>query len=149
MNIFFDQDGCLAKYCQETQKYYQKGFVLSLPPIQKGVELINRLLSETDNIYVLTKLIDSSYMRGEKIQWLHKYVPKLKESHIILVPPDKEKTEYIKETGIDLSKTNFLLDDYQPNLEDWERQGNNFIGIKILNGINSKGKWNRHTISII
>lgn len=150
MNIFFDQDGCLAEYCPELYKYYQKVFVASLPPIHGGVYLINHCLSVAPkDVYVITRLIDSPYMREEKVEWLHRYVPRLKESHIFLVPHDKSKVEYLKETKIDLSGMNFLVDDYQPNLEDWEKQGENFIGIKALNGRNSKKKWDGYTISVI
>lgn len=144
--LFVDLDGTLAefKYAESMDILYEKGYFLNLRPIPGTIAGLRCFMKEHPEIevYVLSAYLgDSKWALQEKIMWLDTYFPELEEEHQLFVKCGQLKSD------VPLKNQNaFLLDDHSPNLMDWEDAG--FKGIKLLNGINGKGrKWKGETIS--
>lgn len=137
VRLFVDMDGTLAKFIpQDTlEPLFEKDYFSSLEPMQNVVEAVN-FLNVNDvgvDVYILSACLDTEFAKSEKNEWLDKYLPSIKPEQRIFVDYGENKSEVIPE-GIRL--TDFLLDDYTKNLNDWCLSGGQ--GIKILNGINNR-----------
>lgn len=141
-------DGVLAEFkkVNSIDKLYEKGYFANLKPMQNVIAAIDYIHDETDiEVNILTSFLsDSNYAKKEKMEWLDKYLPDLLPSNYIFVPYGIPKRFYISDR---LSRSDFLLDDYTPNLLDWNKKG---TGIKLLNGINNtNGTWvNRNGLCV-
>lgn len=147
MRMFIDMDGTLAKWNNvEFEQLFEKGYYRNLEPNWDLVDIVNKLISEGEKIYVLSAYLpDSAYALEEKQEWLRQYLPDLSEYHQIFVPYDTNKAEYLaKNTPI--TKQDYLIDDYTKNLQEWQMYGG--TGVKYLNGINhTKGTWRGFVIN--
>jgi 5'(3')-deoxyribonucleotidase len=149
MNYYFDMDGVLAKYNRaaydgEPPLFLQKNahYFGEIEPDQKMIEVMYRLYTmfqnTEHNLYILTSLPITSAIFNEhfhdKISWVQKWLPFIKVQNIyISVTSKRDAIEFIKGTTLD--KNEILIDDYNPNLEEWRDAGG--IAIKYCNGINS------------
>jgi len=96
---------------------------------------------EIVDLYIITGApsccLDRIY--EEKKAWLLKHFPALNIDNFICVPMGTNKADFIEH----IDSSCYLIDDYNKNLEDWERAGG--IGIKLVNDFNDKGsigpKW--------
>lgn len=138
MRYFIDMDGTLAVYPSDKDDWWLKpGIFKDMEPQEKVVKAIKRLINNGQDVYIL-----SAYNENvpdtvvEKDYWLDKHIPEIDYEHRIYTVVGKEKTDYVPEG---LQPTDVLLDDYNNNLENWVEHGG--IGIKLLNGINSKRSW--------
>ena len=147
--IFFDMDGVLAEYriyCSE-RDMRQKGYFSTLKPEWNMVEALKKMTEKYKNnknigIFILTKVYSSflPYSIPEKIEWKNKIMPFISEENFIMVDGEHmEKTEAIKKKlGVSIDKNCYLIDDYNPNLNDWLEKGG--TPIKYTNGVNDKNQ---------
>ena len=161
--LFVDMDGTLAEWrnitlnitSDEERAYVLSvlneilltpGYYSSLKPHDEMVKAVSILAEEYD-VYILSCAIEKDGVPSpttEKIEWLDKYLPFIKEDHRIFVPDGKNKADYIPD-GI--KPSDFLLDDYTKNLKAFERSGG--CGIKVNNYVNgSNGLWVGSSVSI-
>lgn len=139
IRLFIDMDGTLTEFIPQTSTapLYQQGYFAELPPHENVIAAIKEIIENHPEIEVnilSAYLTDSKYALEEKDQWLDKYLPEVDKEHRIFVPNGSNKKEFIGQ----LTKNDFLLDDYTPNLTKW-LPGR---GIKLLNAINhTRGTW--------
>lgn len=139
--LFVDMDGTLAEFkVSELEELYAPGYFAALEP-QQGVVDAVRLICQTHpeiEVYVLSAILaDSATAKAEKDLWLDQYLPELEDGHRIFLPCGKEKAAFVPD-GV--GPSDFLLDDYTANLNNWSQRGGR--GIKLLNGINhTRGNW--------
>lgn len=136
MRFFIDMDGVLAKYRYSGQAaFYKEGFFLNLEPDYSTILWVMSQQARGVDVYVLSSCVDSPFCEKEKNEWLDKYCP-IDPSHRIFIPYGQAKSSAIA----NLSNHDYLVDDYNKNLAEWEKAGG--TGIKYLNGINHKrGTW--------
>lgn len=137
MRYFFDMDGTICEYKFTTiDAFYEEGFFRDLHPFFNIINTIKELNRQGNEIYIVSKIIDSPYAINDKNTWLDKYLPEIDMAHRIFVPYNDSKIEHIPNG---LSIDDYLIDDYNPNLFEWIEAGGN--AIKIINGVNSAGSW--------
>lgn len=144
--LFVDMDGTLGAFTpvDTFETLYEQGFFTNVAPHKNVVEAIRAIITTRPDIevFVLSAyLADSRYALEEKNGWLKKELPDLDAGHKIFVPCGYNKAEYLsyKFAG-GVRPTDFLLDDYTRNLNQWAQAGGH--GIKLLNGINhTRGTW--------
>ncbi len=142
MRIFVDMDGTLAKWNSvEYEQLFEQGYYRNLVPNQDILNDVNKLISEGEDVYILSCVLpESKYALEEKKVWLKQYVPQLKEEKYIFVPYGQNKADYLKEHYSPITNRDYLIDDYTKNLIEWKEYGG--IGVKYLNGINhTRGTW--------
>ena len=136
--VYMDIDGCLATWFADatmeqlqTQEYYEQ-----LPPhwnLVLAVKQMQKLLDVTG----LGKYFNTPAQKGKRI-FLRNVG--LGDMPVIFVPYEDDKSNYIKFRP---DTINVLVDDYTPNLFEWESHpsGRN-VAVKFRNGINgTKGTW--------
>lgn len=139
--IFLDLDGTLAEWKKtaKVEELYEKGYFSNLKAHINLITAISEIISDDIyEVFILSKFFsDSIYAKNEKIRWISKYLPEIDRKHIILVSFDGEK---IKHVPGGVNPADILLDDYTPNLTEWEDAGG--IPIKFINGVNdTTGIW--------
>ena len=148
--IFLDLDGTLAKFNVKNalQRFdKEKGFFAKLGAY-KGIEHINNMATE-HNLYIISAS-PNIQADNDKMIWLKKYLPNIKQKNIVLCRVGDNKAQVIKKIlCISIDKKCILLDDYTHNLEQWQQVGG--IGIKRLTSVadNSTGKWKGATIKYL
>lgn len=145
--VFFDLDGTGAVFNigVKMENLYEKSYFFNLAPLSSVTTIRMMAKSRPEKIYILSSYLeDSDYAYAEKIAWVRKHIPELPESHILLVPSDFSKRDYVKFYLGEVSKSDILVDDYTKNLRDWEEEG---TSVKFYNGINGK-KGSKHKNSI-
>lgn len=146
--LFVDMDGTIAKWqnVEYFEKLYEEGYYLNLMPQDEAITSIKDIMKQEEyEVYILSAYLDDSkYALKEKQMWLEKYLPEVKKENHIFVKYGDEKSNYI-EGGV--QAYDYLLDDYTPNLLDFDKQGGN--AIKLMNGINHiRGTWQGAKVSI-
>lgn len=139
INIYIDMDGVQTIFTDDSfDVVSKKGYFASRPCRKEAVELVKKL-SESSyfNVYILSAVLQDDHSEKEKISWLENQglgnIPR------IFIPYGEKKGDYVKKEG-----RHILIDDYSKNLLEWETMGENFVGIKFLNGINGNhGSWKR------
>lgn len=138
--LFVDMDGTLAKFTpvDEIETLYERGYFRNLAPLTAVTTAISNLAAFNSDVevYVLSSyLTDSEFALDEKNAWLDRYLPDVNKAHRIFVPCGSKKADFVR----GLCDTDFLLDDYTYNLNEWQPPAR---GIKLLNGINNtRGTW--------
>lgn len=137
--LFLDMDGTLARFHDEAmylERMWEKGFFRELKPFREAVDGVRHFINgNTDiEVYTLSASIGSESCIAEKNAWLDKYLPEIDEQHRIFSDMGKPKADYIPK-GI--SENDYLYDDYNHNLEEWQNAGG--VSIKCKNNINHKG----------
>lgn len=140
--VFIDIDGTLARF-HDVDKHFieamwQEGFYRELKPFENMVEgaaLFVRSHPEVD-VYILSAVLDTEppFAEKEKNEWLDHYLPEVDRDHRIFTKAGHDKSEYIW----DLSRDDYLLDDYNRNLREFEAAGAN--AVKFRNDINHRGE---------
>lgn len=139
--LFVDMDGTLARFHDEPmylERMFEKDFFRSLAPFEsmvKGLQRFKDAHPEVE-IFILSACVDGEppYCQKEKQAWLDEYLPEINREHRIFTKVGVPKSKYI-ESGI--SSSDYLLDDYNVGLEDWQQDGG--TAIKAKNNINHKG----------
>lgn len=139
--IYSDFDGCPSIFNKNatmeelvTPQYYR-----NTRPDMTYITMIKELINAGYEVRFLSKVLSPEITKA-KIEFLKEYGI---EVPFIPVPYDKDKAAYI-----DQNKINVLIDDFTPGLKDWEKYGENFIGIKYYNGVNgTKGTWDGYSIN--
>lgn len=155
-------DGVICGYTAEdfrdkVETWKQPGYFQTLDPDQELVKLFRALFhiknrrtksSFVDRINVLTTILPekpyNSYQHTDKIKWMDRYVfHKLNHkaryytkftTHGLPKPKIAEKI-----LGRKLTKKDILIDDYNPNLIEFQKAGG--TAVKYLNGLNSAKSW--------
>ncbi|WP_124098198.1 5'-nucleotidase [Ruminococcus sp. Marseille-P6503] len=140
--LFVDMDGTLARFHDEVQyleRMWEKDFFRNLKPFENMVKAIKQLAEQEPEIeiYILSAAIDGEppFCYRQKNQWLDEQLPEIDNFHRIFTKVGAPKSEYIP-GGID--KNDFLLDDYNKNLDEWLEFGGS--SVKCVNNINHKGR---------
>jgi len=147
IKLFVDMDGTIAKFHENAdflKRMYEPGYFISLNPFTNVIKIITEFYLnniEIVDLYIITGApsccLDRIY--EEKKSWLLKHFPALNIDNFICVPMGTNKADFIEH----IDSSCYLIDDYNKNLEDWERAGG--IGIKLVNDSNDKGsigpKW--------
>lgn len=146
--LFVDLDGTCAKwFAVAEEQLFEKGYYRNLPEYENVVAAINQIVEDHPDIevYVLSKyLTNSKYALNEKQEWVEEHLPGIDRSHRIFVPYEKDKRDMIPGG---LRKTDYLLDDYTKNFDNWVPPAR---GVKLLNGINhTKGSWQHDRLSLL
>lgn len=137
--VFIDMDGTLSRFYEDEawpEKFRNPGYFLNLRPYDEMVEAARMLIQRNDiRVYILSAVEGEMAVR-EKEAWLLQhfgfdplgcFFPRVGES----------KAEYIKSFYGEITKDDFLIDDYSANLVDWENAGG--TGLKLINEINGRG----------
>ena len=135
--IFFDMDGVLAEYRQvEYECMLEKGYFYNLKPQTEVIEAMKKLAEDPEiEVHTLSAVIEESeYALYDKQNWLEDNISFLDKIKINYLFCGENKAEAVP-GGI--RPTDILIDDYNPNLRDWESRG---VAVKYLNGINHKHK---------
>lgn len=146
--LFVDMDGTLAEFkpVKKIEELYEKSYFLDLKPNITVVRAVNDIVGNHPEVEVnilSAVLSDSEYALSEKKAWLKKYLPDIPDERCFFPSCGTDKKLAIPD-GV--RSTDFLLDDYTKNLNDWEPPAR---GIKLLNGINhTKMSWGEDRISI-
>ena len=153
IRIFVDMDGTIARFHDENlylERMFEKGFFSGLKPFDNAVEAIKHIIDNHPNadVYVLSAAITTPYCLAEKNAWLDKYLPNIDKEHRIFVENLSTAKSlcvpgsymYKDDNGKyhnKIFKNDILIDDYNKNLEEWEKDGG--TAIKAKNNINHKG----------
>ena len=160
MNIYFDMDGVLAKYDRdayvgELPRFRQPGahYFRDLPPDERAVEAL-RILEETneerDGLFVLSSLTNTGSIFLEqyrdKTLWLEDQFGAVARRPMLVpsVTNKRDVAEFLMHRR--LTVNDVLIDDYNPNLEDWRDHGG--MAVKYLNGINSADSFSGPIIDL-
>lgn len=138
MRYFVDMDGTLAVYPSTTEPWWEvPGIFKFLTPQEKVVKAIKRLIENGQEVFILSAYNKNfPDTKDEKDHWLNKYLPEIDADHRLYTLVGESKVAAVP-GGI--KATDVLLDDYNKNLETWANAGG--IGIKLLNGLNTKSSW--------
>lgn len=138
---FFDMDGVLFKLdntLTSLEPLYEEGYFKNLPTHRLVVRCLQEMLiQDPEQVYILSHYIDSPFAEQEKREVLQELFPSLDMHNVILVPYGESKTDYVP---IRIKENDFLVDDYNHNLECWRDAGG--YAIKFVNAINDRhGSW--------
>ena len=142
MKLFLDLDGTLARFnVRNALKRFdnEKGFFANLKA-SKHIEVINTL-ALTNDIYIISAS-PNEQADNDKMIWLKKYLPNIKDSNITLCRIGENKGSIIEtKYQMVINHNCYLLDDYTKNLIEWESLGG--TGIKRLTSVadNSRKLW--------
>lgn len=146
--LFVDLDGtCAVWQAVAEEQLFEKGYYRNLAEYENVVAAVNHIVSNNPEVevFVLSKyLTNSKYALQEKDEWVSEHLPGIDKEHRIFVPYEMDKRDMIPEQ---LKETDYLLDDYTKNFENWQPPAH---GIKLLNGINhTKATWQDNRISLL
>lgn len=147
---FFDMDGVLALYDWDAYttvsrpgiKLYEdehEHYFRTCTPDPVGISILELFCRYGHRVYLLTAIrSDLPWIRYDKIYWLRKHIPWVDPStRLIITSGDKVQAATARAKTAGLSKGMMLLDDFNPNLRDWELAGG--TAVKYLNGVNTPG----------
>jgi len=139
--LLLDMDGTLAKFHDENsylERMFEKGFFKNLAPFANLVDAVKDFSQNYPEIeiFIVSACVDGEppYCKAEKNLWCDNYLPFINPAHRIFTPIGKSKADFIP-GGI--TKVDYLYDDYNKNLEQWQQDGGS--AIKCKNNINHKG----------
>ncbi|MDQ0362540.1 5' nucleotidase, NT5C type [Breznakia pachnodae] len=146
--LIADMDGVLFKFDDQITSIdllYQKGYFANLTPQEKVIEALREIIRQNPGqVYSCSAAVDSPYAIPEKIESLNKHIPELPEEQMLFIKygSDQSKVDVIP-GGV--KQGDILLDDYGPNLSQWDDAGG--TAVKIVNDINDKTmSWNGHRL---
>ena len=140
--LFVDIDGTLARFHDVDKTFieamWQPGFYTGLKPFENMIEGIKTFVKNNPDVevYVLSAVLDTDppFVVDEKNEWLDKYLPEIPSERRIFTRAGENKADYIGELG----PNDYLIDDYNKNLSEFELAGGN--SIKFRNDVNHQGK---------
>lgn len=127
--VYLDMDNVLVQFStreneeEQLKRMYNKGFYLGLSPSLGAFRVIEMLQYCGIRYKIISGLIDSPYVREEKIEWCHRYLM-TREDNIILCPMDHRKVDYVGKIDSNM----ILVDDYPRYVDEWRDEG----GVGIL-----------------
>lgn len=138
-HIYIDMDGTLAQWqWVGPDTFCKKGYYSSLPLNETMVDATKELIKQGATVKILSAVLQDNHSKDDKNEWLDKHLPEIPYENRIFVPYGECKDDYVEH-----SENDILVDDYNPNLDEWEG-----IPIKFCNGINNRsGEWKGYTIS--
>ena len=133
-SVYFDIDGTLGYWYQDTRGMVYPDEVLdpkshyfaNIAPHPFMIELAQRLQDNGNDVCIVSAA-DVDTIR-DKMEWVHKYCPFIKDENIFFCPLGADKTNFIKGNA----EKSVLIDDYKVNLEKWVGKS-----VKAINSINS------------
>lgn len=158
--VLGDLDGTMCEFRQAGQFYvdihggskfwhfedmYERGYFYNLAPHTNMVEAFRHLITtrKDKEFGILSAVLsDAPYALEDKIAWVKKYIPEMKEENMIFVACGTDKGAQI----VNPNARVILVDDYTHNLNNFTsvdacRTGQK-VGIKVYNGINNTyGSW--------
>ncbi len=140
--IWSDFDGCPSKFNKAAtmEQLVTPIYYLESVPDMSYITMLKILLNAGYDVRMLTKVLSKDIAEAKR-QFMLRYGVDIP---LVAVPYDEDKASYIEQEDA----MNILIDDFTPGLRDWEKYGDNFIGIKYFNGINgTKGTWNGYSIN--
>lgn len=140
--IYIDMDGTIALWQDKTiEEVATKGYFRDIPVVDNVLSMVRTLIKEGSmDVCILSSVFKDKHSAGDKMHWLHKNLPEMRDENVFFVPYGEKKADYIE-----MSENSFLLDDLSKNLHEWEAAGG--IGIKTYNGINgNNGTWKGFSI---
>jgi len=150
--LFIDMEGTLAKFHEHSnclELMHTPKFFLNLAAYNNIVKAVQRLCAaeaEIDlEVYILSSICTQDFARTklEKTKWLRKHC--IDTSRCMFPKMGVSKATYVRvTTGRPLTEHDYLLDDYNLNLEEWRAAGG--TAIKFVNEFNDQGTkgplWN-------
>ena len=145
---FIDMDGVLARY--DWGIYLPDG--TGVPPYMReelhvfrdcrpdpvALSILRAFVDAGVPSYILTGIrSDLPWVYYDKIYWLESHAPWFDPGRMIVAPGDKAQAAMAASKAGCITKKMLLLDDFNPNLWDWDRAGG--CAVKYLNGVNSPG----------
>lgn len=139
--LFVDIDGTLARFHDADKMYIEAmwtpGFYTNLKPFENAIEGLKVFIKEHPEVevFVLSAYLDTDppFIVDEKNEWLDKYLPEIPADHRIFTRAGDNKADYIGDIG----PGDYLLDDYNKNLIEFEDAGAR--AIKFHNDVNMCG----------
>lgn len=140
--LFLDIDGTLAQFHDVDKLFIEamwtQGFYIGLKPFENMINGVKLFIKEHPEVevYVLSAVLDTDppFVVDEKNEWLDKHLSEIPKERRIFTRAGENKADYIGEIG----PGDYLLDDYNKNLHEFEDAGGN--SIKFRNDVNHKGK---------
>ena len=139
--LFVDMDGTLAKFHDEVsylERMWEPMFFRNLKPFDQMVFGVREFIAKHPDVevFVLSSKIlgEPPYCEMEKNAWLDKHLPEIDAAHRIFPAVGTPKA-YAVPDGI--TADDYLLDDYNKSLREWEAAGGK--AIKCHNNINQRG----------
>ena len=135
--IYLDMDGVVAKWSKVgPDTLMTPGYFAGIEPELSMVQA-TEMLSKKADLYILSSAFEGT--ESDKGVWLDNHMPFIPEDHRIFIPYGESKNDYAP-----VGKGGILIDDYNPNLQNWRRG----TAIKFLNGINGGShEWHGYTVS--
>lgn len=135
--IFLDMDGCVTNFAEAYKQAFdrdcftddsftvtqmcltQPRFFRTIPVLEKGKELYNRLVKKYDVIFLTTPMADMEYCKADKLAWLKENIC---ENPTVIF--SDSKSDYAH------SEKDILIDDYDKNLIEFSRKGGTAIDFR-------------------
>lgn len=143
--LILDFDGTLVEFQQlksleelMTPGYFANLFVFE--NVISAIQDFHKQYPEVEIVIASKVLLDAPHIPGDKDKIIDKHLSFIKKENRIYIPYFDNKSDYFE-----ITKEDYLLDDYTDNLIEFEEAGGH--GIKLLNGINNtNGRWKGHRI---
>ncbi len=107
IRVYFDMDGVLAEYFFEEEfiRNYAKNYFFNKKPIKKTLNLMKELSKEKNIIVCILSICNFDQQKEEKVLWLKKNAPFLKNENIFIINQQKLSTKTDEKKAI---KANFI-----------------------------------------
>ncbi len=139
--LFIDMDGTLARFHDEVsylERMWEPGFFRNLQPFDNMIYAVKEFIAQHPDVevFILSSKIlgEPPYCEMEKNDWLDKYLPEIDAKHRLFPAVGTPKSKCV---WGGLTKEDYLLDDYNKSLREWESAGG--FAIKCHNNINQHG----------
>ena len=133
---YFDMDGVLCNFHKEPYNYanaINREWIANLEPFTEAIAIAKQLMQEGKSVYI-NSLAASEEARLGKIEWLHKYLPEIPQSHIIIIVGYGKKADFMR------TKTGTLIDDKASNCKQWTKiSGQPAIWVEVKGQIKIEG----------
>lgn len=146
--LFIDMDGTVAQFYESKrclEEMGEEGFFKNLKSYKRMVAAIKRFAKKHPEVKLcILSAFPLNHLTAEreKGEWVDEHMPFIPAENRIFLAVGKSKADVVGE----ITKDDYLLDDYTKNLEDWTSNGG--TGIKVRNEINCQnGTWRGNRVS--
>lgn len=157
MTIYFDMDGVLVKYDRSAYQGQEPLFTVKggryfrkLEPDERAVRAFQLLSQREQPLRILSSLtnIGSIFLEqyADKKAWIAEHLPGFEneDTFIPAITNKRNIAEFMLKRKLTINDV--LIDDYNPNLDEWRNNGG--LAIKYLNGINSADSFSGPIIDL-